>query len=106
MLVHLAVMLSTANSWVLPSDDKGHDSPHASVILGEVDGGPHDSVILGEVDGGPARRQLASGCSGSWFVCRPRESPILPISCLYSRVTRVALAWPSCSQRFKHVYEQ
>ena len=54
MLVHLAVMLSTANSWVLPSDDKGYDSPLS----------PNDSVILGEVDGGPARRQLASGWLG------------------------------------------
>ena len=69
MLVHLAVMLSTANSWVLPSDDKGHDSPH-------------DSVILGEVDGGPARRQLASGCSGS----RSASAPAQPFFPVYPRV--------------------
>ena len=27
MLVHLAMMLSTANGRTLPSDDKAHDSP-------------------------------------------------------------------------------
>ena len=83
MLVQLAMMLATSSGWVLPSEDKAYDLPLSQLS-------PHDSAIPGEVDGGRARRQLASGCSGSWFVCR-RESPILPISCLYSRVTRVAL---------------
>jgi hypothetical protein len=37
MLVHLAMMLSTVHGWVLPSDDKAHDSSlssHESAITG------------------------------------------------------------------------
>ena len=60
MLVHLAMMLSTSNGWVLAPDDKAHDSSPLAA---------HDSAITGEVDGGHARRQLASGCSGSWSAC-------------------------------------
>ena len=67
LLAHLAMMLATANGWALPSDDEAHDSPLP----------PHDdSGITGEVDGGRARRQLASGCSGSWSAC-PHTEPSL-----------------------------
>ena len=82
MLVHLAMMLSTANGWALRSDDKAHDSSPLS---------PHDSAItMGGVDGGRARRQLATGCSRSWSVCARRALPC-PFPC--------ANAWSSCSQR-------
>ena len=64
MLVHLAMMLSTSNGWVLAPDDKAHDSSPLAA---------HDT---GEVDGGRARRQLASGCSGSWSAC-PHTEPSL-----------------------------
>ena len=67
MLVHLAMMLSTSNGWVLAPDDKAHDSSPLAA---------HDSAITGEVDGGHARRQLASGCSGSWSAC-PHTEPSL-----------------------------
>ena len=70
MFVHLAMMLSTSNGWVLPPDDKALDSSPLPA---------HDSAIKGEVDGGRARRQLASGCSGSWSVCLPPPSPLLPV---------------------------
>ena len=67
MLVHLAMMLSTSNGWVIAPDDKAHDSSPLAA---------HDSAITGEVDGGHARRQLASGCSGSWSAC-PHTEPSL-----------------------------
>ena len=66
LLAHLAMMLSAANGWELPSDGKAHDSPLA----------PPDSGITGEVDGGRARRRLATGCSLDWSVC-PRAEPAL-----------------------------
>ena len=69
MIVHLAMTLSTSSGWVLLSEDKAYDLPLS----------PHDSAITGEVDGGRARRQLAWACSGSWSVCLPPPSPLLPI---------------------------
>ena len=64
MLVQLAMMFSTSSGWVLPSEDKACDLPLS----------PHDSAITGEeVDGGRARRQLASGCPGSWSASAPAE---------------------------------
>ena len=71
MLVHLAMMLSTSNGWVLPPDDKAHDSSPLAA---------HDSAITGEVDGGRARRQLASNCVHSWSACphRARSCPSEP----------------------------
>jgi hypothetical protein len=68
MLVHLAMMLSTVHGWVLPSDDKAHDSSLSS----------HESAITGGVDGVSDRRQLrkatwiASSCDGGWSAPRPR----------------------------------
>ena len=62
-LVHLAMMLSTSNGWVLPPDGKALSA--------------HDSAITDEVDGGRARRQLASGCTGSWSAC-PRKARSCP----------------------------
>ena len=68
MLVHLAMMLSTVHGWVLPSDDKAHDSSLSS----------HESAITGGVDGASDRRQLrkatwiASSCDGGWSAPRPR----------------------------------
>ena len=71
MLVHLVMMLSTSNGWMTPpSDDKAYDSSPLSA---------YNSAITGEVDGGRARRQLASGCSGSWSAC-PRRAR----SCLWT----------------------
>ena len=70
MLVHLAMMLSKSNGWVLAPDDKANDSSPFSA---------HDLAITGEVDGGHARRQLASGCSGSWSACPHTEPSLLPI---------------------------
>ena len=67
MLVHLAMMLSTVNGWVLPPDGKAHDSPLS----------PHESAITGEVDGARDRRRLASGCDG-WSVSPPRLSFLSP----------------------------
>ena len=66
MLVQLAMMLATSSGWVLLSEDKAYDLPLS----------PHDSAITGEVDGGRARRQLASGCSGSWSVPAPTEPSV------------------------------
>ena len=61
MLVHLAIMLSAVNGWVLPSDDKAHDSPLSL----------HESAIMGGADGSRARRQLiASSCEADWSVCQ------------------------------------
>ena len=78
MLVHLAMTLSTVRGWHIPSDDKA--SPFSS----------HESAITGGVDGARARRQLASGCTGSWSVYPP--APVL--SCL-----QPCDAWPLfCSQ--------
>ena len=71
MLVHLAMMLSTSNGWVIAADDKAHDSSPLAA---------HDSAITGEVDGGRARRQLASNCIHSWSACphRARSCPSEP----------------------------
>ena len=78
MLVHLAMMLSEVSGWVLPSDEKAHDSPLSS----------HESAITGEVESARDRRRLASSCVG-WSVSLPRLlSPLL---------NRAALS--SCSQR-------
>ena len=57
MLVQLAMMLSTSSGWMLPSGDTARAAGRPV--------SPHDSAITGEVAGGRARRQLASGCSGS-----------------------------------------
>ena len=61
MLLHLAMMLSKASGWGLPSDGKAHDSPLSS----------HELAITGEVDGAGDRRRLASGCNSNWSVCPP-----------------------------------
>ena len=75
MLVQLAMMLATSSGWVLPSEDKAYDLPLPQLS-------PHDSAIPGEVDGGRARRQLASGCSGS----RSASAPAQPFFPVYPRV--------------------
>ena len=73
MLVHLAITLFTVHGWVLPSDDKAHDSPLAF----------HESAITGGADGARARRQLiASSCEADWSVCQSWLSfvrPFLPL---------------------------
>ena len=79
MLVHLAMMLSTVNGWVLPSADTAHDSPLS----------PHDSVITGEVDGAHDRRRLASGCNADWSVSPPRPCFL---SLAYNRAAAFLLA--------------
>ena len=61
MLVHLAMMLSKASGWGMPSDDTAHDLPLSS----------HESAITGEVNG----RRLASSCDG-WSVSPPRLSSL------------------------------
>ena len=75
MIVHLAMTLSTSSGWVLLSEDKAYDLPLPQLS-------PHDSAIPGEVDGGRARRQLASGCSGS----RSASAPAQPFFPVYPRV--------------------
>ena len=71
MLVHLAMMLSTSNGWVLAPDDKAHDSSPLPA---------HDLAITGEVDGGRARRQLAWGCNEHWSVCPPPSHSFLSLA--------------------------
>ena len=67
MLLHLAMMLSKASGWGLPSDEKGYDSSHESAITGGVDGAR---------DG----RRLASSCDHSWSVsARPMRPSFLPL---------------------------
>ena len=70
MLLHLAMMLSKASGWGLPSDDKAHDSPISS----------HDSAITGEVDSARDGRRLASSCDHSWSVS-PRPAHLF-LPCL------------------------
>ena len=81
MLVHLAMILSTVNGWVLPSDlDTAHDSPLS----------PHESAITGDVDSARDRRRLASDCNEGWSVKPPRLLSPLPIT----------VPLPLCPQRF------
>ena len=60
--------LSAVNGWVLPSDDKAHDSYQTSSLSS------YESATTGGVDGAHDRRQLASrwSCDHSWCVSPPR----------------------------------